>query len=190
MARPKTYDRDEVLQKAIRLFWDKGYEGAHLRELVAVTGISRFSLYQEFGSKNGLFEAALGAYIEGLGELGKILLREPPGLANIRAHFQGLIDFGFRHGCFALNTIREKHVVPKDAFAAVEDLVQGGETNLLVNLEAAIAAEDLPESMDAVATAKLLTALEVGMLSYGILEPEGLPKITAALEQLLGPEPA
>ena len=77
MGRHKSYDRGEVLDRALKLFWEKGYEGAHLQELVKVTGLNRFSLYKEFGSKEGLFEEAFEKYCTDLGYLGQILAQEP-----------------------------------------------------------------------------------------------------------------
>src|SRR5689334_13287506 len=110
MARPRTYTREDVLKKATELFARKGYEGAHLQELVEVTGLNRFSLYKEFGGKEGLFRAALEAYLGELAELDAQLRREPAGLANVRAFYAALLAHEFPHGCLAVNTIREKHV--------------------------------------------------------------------------------
>ena len=59
MARPRGFERNEVIDKAMELFWRQGYEGAHLAALVDHTGLNRFSLYKEFGGKAGLYEAAL-----------------------------------------------------------------------------------------------------------------------------------
>jgi TetR/AcrR family transcriptional repressor of nem operon len=186
MGRPKTYDRDQVLDRAMKLFWDKGYEGAHLRELVEVAGISRFSLYQEFGGKQGLYEEAMALYIAGLGGLADILARQPLGLDNIRAFFRSLLDFGFRHGCFAMNTIREKNVIPQSVFDAVAQVVTNDEQAFRLNLEAARAAGSIPASVDVDGQAKLITAFGIGILSYGIVEPDaaGLEQTVAALERL------
>jgi AcrR family transcriptional regulator len=186
MGRPKSYDRAEVLDRATRLFWDKGYEGAHLRELVKVTGISRFSLYQEFGSKEGLFKEAISTYIEGLGGLAALLTREPLGLDNIRDFHRGLLDFGFQHGCFALNTIREKNVVPESVFAAVTGLIEGDEKQIRRNLEAALERGDLSDDVDLEGQAKFITAFGIGLLSYGIVEParDGLERMVAGLDGL------
>src|SRR5215813_4013091 len=120
MARPKSYERAEVLRRATDLFARKGYEGAHLQELVEVTGLNRFSLYKEFGGKEGLFQAALESYLERLADLDACLKRDPPGLDNLRAFYATLLQHEFPHGCFAVNTIREKHVVPRKAFATIE----------------------------------------------------------------------
>src|SRR5436190_19713060 len=110
MARPRTYERTDVLRRATDLFARKGYEGAHLAELVEVTGLNRFSLYKEFGGKEGLFQAALDNYLVQLGDLVGVLQREPAGLANVRDFYAMLPGFELPYGCLAVNTIREKHV--------------------------------------------------------------------------------
>ena len=171
MGRPKTYDRDEVLQRATRLFWQKGYEGTRLQELVEVTGINRFSLYKEFGSKRGLFEAALGAYVEDLRALADHLAQAPLGVGNIRRYFDAQIERGFRHGCLILNGIQDKHVLPAPTFEAVQGFVARIEASFLTNLRASKERGELAAGIDLVARAKFLTAFHIGVMSYGILSP-------------------
>ncbi|MGD9921955.1 MAG: TetR/AcrR family transcriptional regulator, partial [Pseudorhodoplanes sp.] len=60
----KQFDTDEVLEKAMRAFWDRGYEATSLQDLVDHTGINRGSLYATFGDKHALFIAALRRYDE------------------------------------------------------------------------------------------------------------------------------
>jgi TetR/AcrR family transcriptional regulator, transcriptional repressor for nem operon len=62
MAGVKKFDRDKVLDRAMRLFWQRGYEGTSIDDLVTATGINRGSLYATFGSKCGLFLATLERY--------------------------------------------------------------------------------------------------------------------------------
>ncbi len=62
MGRRKTYDRDEIAEKAMRLFWAKGYHATSTRDLTDAMQINPYSLYAEFGSKEGLYEAALERY--------------------------------------------------------------------------------------------------------------------------------
>lgn len=62
MTRPQAFDYDVVLQAAMRLFWQRGYEGTSLADLLRVTTLSKSSLYATFGSKHGLFVAAFDAY--------------------------------------------------------------------------------------------------------------------------------
>src|ERR1700759_509039 len=62
MARTKDFDEKEVLDKAIRLFWHKGYNGTSMQDLVDGLGISRSSLYDTYGDKHTLFIKALETY--------------------------------------------------------------------------------------------------------------------------------
>jgi AcrR family transcriptional regulator len=188
MARPRTYTRDEVLRRATDLFSRKGYEGAHLQELVEVTGLNRFSLYKEFGGKEGLFEAALQTYLGTLADLDAPLRREPLGLANLRAFFVALLEHKFPHGCLAVNTIREKHIVPPQAFAMIERFAASGEEGFRRNLIAAKDAGELAADTDVDALAKLLAALNMGLNSYAIVakDPADRARIVGVIEGLLG----
>ncbi len=90
--RPRGYERDDVLERAMELFWAKGFEGAHLGELVDVTGLNRFSLYAEFGGKEGLFREALARYLdEAEHTYAKLLGASPPGLNNIYRYFDEIV---------------------------------------------------------------------------------------------------
>ncbi len=60
--RPRTFDRDTALEQALGLFWEKGYEGAGLAEILEVTGLARQSLYNTFGDKHKLYLEALRLY--------------------------------------------------------------------------------------------------------------------------------
>lgn len=62
--RPRGFDRTEALERAMRLFWSKGYSGASLAELTEVMGINAPSLYAAFGSKEALFREAVAHYAE------------------------------------------------------------------------------------------------------------------------------
>src|SRR5689334_14544355 len=64
MARTKEFQIDEVLDKAVNLFWSKGYNGISAEELVQGLGLSRSSLYDTFGDKHSLFKQALKRYRE------------------------------------------------------------------------------------------------------------------------------
>ncbi|QVQ24707.1 TetR/AcrR family transcriptional regulator [Achromobacter deleyi] len=62
--RPRNFDRAQALQKAMEVFWSKGYEGASLTDLTVAMGINSPSLYGAFGSKEGLFREAVELYRE------------------------------------------------------------------------------------------------------------------------------
>ncbi len=62
MPRPKNFEKEEVLKKAMQLFWRKGYEATSIKDLVVHTGINKQSLYDTFGDKHTLYLAALSIY--------------------------------------------------------------------------------------------------------------------------------
>lgn len=62
--RPRTFDPDLVLENAMQLFWGRGYEATSLQDLLEATGLSKSSLYESFGNKQSLFEAAFTRYFE------------------------------------------------------------------------------------------------------------------------------
>ncbi|EJK88038.1 TetR/AcrR family transcriptional regulator [Agrobacterium rhizogenes] len=62
MARPQEFDTADVLNKAMQLFWNKGFESVSLTELLKATGLSKSSLYGTFGNKRELFLAAYDVY--------------------------------------------------------------------------------------------------------------------------------
>ena len=187
MGRPKSYDRTEVLDRAMRLFWRKGYEGTHLSELVEITGLNRFSLYNEFGGKEGLYGAALEHYISGLGDLLAILEREPLGLANIRAFHRAQLVDEFQEGCFALNTVREKSVVPPSAWSTVEGFTRGTDERLLANLRAAARSGELPPGRDPEVLAATVAAFDMGLMSLRTLgvSPQEALRLVEEIERLL-----
>ena len=63
--RPREFDADEALDRALEVFWRKGYEGASLAELTEAMGINRPSLYAAFGNKEALFRRAFDRYADG-----------------------------------------------------------------------------------------------------------------------------
>ena len=64
MARTLAFDRTQVINGARTVFWSKGFEAASIPELEDATGLSRSSIYNSFGSKRGLFDAAVESYLE------------------------------------------------------------------------------------------------------------------------------
>src|SRR5947199_5777311 len=63
--RPRQFDADLALDRALAVFWRRGYEGATLDDLTAAMGINRPSLYAAFGDKERLFRRALERYVSG-----------------------------------------------------------------------------------------------------------------------------
>src|SRR2546423_9970140 len=65
IGRPRAFDVDLALDRALHVFWRKGYEGASLSDLTQAMGINRPSIYAAFGDKEALFRKVLDRYAEG-----------------------------------------------------------------------------------------------------------------------------
>src|SRR5262245_55376659 len=77
LGRPRAFDTDKALDRALNIFWRKGYEGAALAELTKAIGINRPSLYAAFGDKEALFRKALERYEQGPTAFIREALAEP-----------------------------------------------------------------------------------------------------------------
>lgn len=90
--RPRAFDRDEVLDRAVTTFWAKGYGGASLDDLTENMGINRPSLYATFGSKHDLFMEAIDRYAVTLGCQPVNALYSEPDIENaVEAYFEASI---------------------------------------------------------------------------------------------------
>lgn len=81
VGRPRGFDTDEALQRAMLVFWKQGYEGASLTDLTTAMGITKTSMYAAFGNKEQLFRKALERYTEGPAAYGVRALEEPTARA-------------------------------------------------------------------------------------------------------------
>lgn len=112
MGRHRGFDQRAVVTAARQLFWERGYEGASLPELEAVTGLNRSSLYNTFGSKRGLFDAAVESYlVEVVRPRLAVLMQDPvpPGavttyVQNLRTALLDAQSMSARNGCLLINT--------------------------------------------------------------------------------------
>ena len=127
MARPREFDRAQVLDQAIEVFWQRGYEATSIQDLVDRMGIHRGSLYCAFGDKHGLFLAALDRYEEVFHS--KILERLADGSLRGRARqairevFDDIVRScaggGGRKGCLMTNSAVELAARDRDTAARV-----------------------------------------------------------------------
>jgi AcrR family transcriptional regulator len=90
--RPREFDIDKALDRALKVFWRKGYEGATLPELTRAMGINRPSLYAAFGNKEALFRKVLDRYVEGPAAYVREALEEPTARAVAERLLGGTID--------------------------------------------------------------------------------------------------
>jgi AcrR family transcriptional regulator len=104
--RPREFDADQALDRALEVFWRKGYEGASIAELTDAMGINRPSLYAAFGNKEELFRKALDRYAQGPAAYTYEALNEPTARAVVdrllREAAEALTDPHSPHGCLGV----------------------------------------------------------------------------------------
>ena len=126
LGRPRAFDMPKVLQAAMRLFWEQGYDATSVTQLREATGLSSASLYGAFGSKHGLFERVAEYYIAGPGSVSEVLADETlspreavAGLLHASIDMQ--TDTSHPRGCLVAlsGTVR----APGDGEAAVRQMM-------------------------------------------------------------------
>ncbi len=110
--RPREFDRDSVLERAMRVFWRNGYEGTSLSDLTTAMSINRPSLYSTFGDKEQLFFQALERYLATYGTKGVRQLAEHSHIQTAIAAFfdcvvEQLTDPQLPSGCLIANSTLE-----------------------------------------------------------------------------------
>jgi len=189
MARAKEFDPDAVLQKALELFWERGYEATSMADLVERLGIARASIYGTFGSKHDLYLRALERYLRTRDPNVVELLSQPgPALPAVRAlveaYAEECLGDGRRRGCMVTNAAVE--LVSRDPQVArrVESSWDTLEIALTSALIRARAQGELPAGKDPGALASFLLVLLQGLrvLSHA---PPNPARIRAAVAQAL-----
>jgi len=121
MGRPKNFSREEVLEKAMPVFWKHGFADTSLQELERATGVNKSGLYTEFRDKEDLFVACLRHYLESQGKRG-LLTKEPLGWKNVETFLKnGPLSKGEQQGCFSVNSMREFAILPDEAYGVVTE---------------------------------------------------------------------
>ena len=109
--RPRDFDEGVVLDKAIELFWKKGYEATNLEELLRVMGMGKGSMYHNFGNKRELFKLALNRFNQKfIASLEMDISKSKDPITFIRDFFRTIPRQGadeHRKGCFLGNTVAE-----------------------------------------------------------------------------------
>jgi len=119
MGRPKKFNREGVLEKALPVFWRRGFADASLHELEQATGVNKSGLYAEFEDKEDLFVQSLRYYLEKLEKKG-LLTADPLGWNNIERFLKtGPCSLEGQKGCFAISSMREFAILPPDAVGII-----------------------------------------------------------------------
>jgi AcrR family transcriptional regulator len=165
--RPREFDVDQALDRALEVFWRRGYEGASLPDLTRAMGINRPSLYAAFGNKEALFRRALDRYAEGPAAYVREALNEPTARAVAERLLHGavalLTDPRNPRGCLL---VQGALACGEAADSVRRELVSrrvAGEAAVRRRFERALADGDLPAGTDPADLARYLVTVIRGM---------------------------
>ena len=167
--RPKNFDRSTALHQAMRLFWERGYEGASFDDLIAAMGISPSSFYNSFGSKERLYHEATEAFMARSGEW---FARELGAATDTKTAFHQLLNATAREatlddmptGCMI--SLAGTHVPP--ALTALRDRMaayrRAGQSAMADRIRKGIDDGDVPKDTNVEALAAFYSALSRGLV--------------------------
>lgn len=164
--RPRSFDENAALEKAIQVFWLKGYDGVTIDDLVAGMGVGRPSLYSVFGSKRSIFLRALHAYAERKGAGAAQALFSPTTLrdslvAFLRHEVESATEKGSAPGCLLMC------VAPLVDDAEVRQFIQnaaaGGQAMVERRFQAGISSGEIPADFPVAARASQALDLARGL---------------------------
>lgn len=166
--RPRAFDRDEALRRAMEVFWEHGYEATSMSHLTAAMGISSPSLYAAFGSKEELFREAVAFYNDTLGATAAAELRERPTAreaisAVLRHHAVVFCDPDNPRGCMIVLAATTSGVDTRSVHEYLAQWRMALETDFRERVERGIAEGDVPAGADAAAIAAFYNTVNHGM---------------------------
>src|SRR5215831_8677527 len=163
MARPREFDVDSALERAMDVFWSKGYEATSLDDLCGATGLSRSSLYATFGNKRELLLQTVDRYVEQRTPRIEAILERYANLhegiaALAREFIEQIISGAGRRGCFLGNCAAELPRSDRTAMARVRQGLERTEATFRRALAEAQRRGELRPGADVDALARFLTA--------------------------------
>lgn len=170
MPRPKAFNPEETLEKAMHVFWHKGYESTSMEDLLEAMDLNSGSLYAAFGSKRELFLKAMDHYCKegGVGGRFSILQQPGPALPLIRRFFEAMLEFilsdPLRRGCLITNTVVEMAPHEKEIRKKLSSKLHAVEEALYTLLARASQEGALAKEKDPRTLARLLVTVMQGML--------------------------
>ncbi|WP_421189171.1 TetR/AcrR family transcriptional regulator [Aeromonas enteropelogenes] len=188
MARPASFDRDNILDIALDAFWDTGFSNTGIAALVEKMGLKPSSLYGAFSSKEGLFIEVLQRYsAKSLAQIRALLASEDSPLAGVRALLDAVareaIACEAHRGCLLVNTLLEVGRHHDTIQAAVSAHLAEVEQLVTQALQQAQAQGELAPDRDVAATAALLMTMLWGLRVLGRTHPDPA-KVQTVLAQM------
>lgn len=166
IGRPREYDPQTVLDTAMRLFWQHGYDGVSITDLTEATGVNRRSLYAQFGSKERLFREAVQKYVAGPGSYAAAALAQPTAREVAAAMVHGAADATAApdrpHGCLLVQGALATGTDATSLQADLAEMRMAGVDVLAARFREAQASGEIPGE-DAVALARWVASVCQGI---------------------------
>ena len=149
--RPRTFDRDEALARAMQVFWEKGYEAASMQDLLAAMNLSSPSLYAAFGDKESLFLEAVQRYHANVQHE-----CECPGVTTARDSIESLLtelagiftDRSHPAGCLAVIALMTGNTTSPKVQRLLAEQRDEARSRLRARIEHGVKAGELPRGTD------------------------------------------
>ncbi|MFY0595238.1 MAG: TetR/AcrR family transcriptional regulator [Cognatishimia sp.] len=170
VGRPKTFDRNEALTKAISVFWKQGYEGASMKLLTDEMGINSPSLYAEFGDKHGLYLEAINSYANNDACSPLVALETASDIHQaVRAFFEAVLDYSTLHtsgakGCFLVSCVATSAGHVEGTAELLRDAITSTDNRIKARFDHEIMLGKLPQDFPSADRAKLMFDLRQGMV--------------------------
>lgn len=171
MSRTALYNRQEALERALKLFWQKGFHATSLKDIEEALDMRPGSIYAAFGSKDGLFQEALDYYARlGLTELERILSHHESPLLGLAAYVRQLGGIRDKElpsqACMLVKSLLELGAREQAALKKVEMLLAGMETRFIDCFSAAQQLGELDNALDATRLGRRLQAEVMGLRAF------------------------
>jgi TetR/AcrR family transcriptional repressor of nem operon len=168
MGRPRNFDDDVVVDRAMDAFWTHGYANTSPAQLAAATGVAKGSLYNAFHSKRELFDRALARYDQRVSELAEDLMSRPGSTREcIRSAFRIIVDSDLsqpqRRGCLVANTAVELAGHDAEMARTIRTMQDRSITALAARIEQGRRDGDIGPDVDARACAEFLANTLAGL---------------------------
>lgn len=152
--RPSSFNREDLLEQVMELFWDRGYAALSFNEIAAATGLTRASLYNSFKTKEALFAEALNRYFKRspdhiLDDMGKGAAVGNMLRGMLMQATENYASDPKRRGCFAVNSINELMAEPTELGTLIKSTYQNRRDVLKRLMQQAIDTGELPENTKA-----------------------------------------
>lgn len=170
MPRNKEYDRDQVLEKIVYLFWQKGFKATSMSDIIKETGLNSASMYKEFGDKDGLFEAALEYYSAHIISSRFQILIDEPNIKGIEKYLKCMFNnaaSGKYLGCLMMKSVVEKNEISQQANTQIRNFCTDLESLLETAFRNAKANGEISTKKDPAQLASFVTSTVHGLVLYG-----------------------